>query len=363
MTRRLGGTGKGALKGLASLSLGVTMSCCLALAGCSDDTSTNTPSGDSGVDGGMMEAGGDAKVDGSGDGAVEAAVDAGGDAKTDGTVSEGGSGPDAQPGVDAGPQCSTPTFSVPAGTITAGTSVTLTASGLPSNGFIFFTTDGSLPTHNSPVVASGGSIVVNQSETIRAIAYADGACTDSSYATVDYTAVAPDGGQPDAGPQCSAVTFSPVAGTVAAGTVVTLSSAGLPTDGSIFYTTDGSMPGHNSPFQASGGTITINQSGTIRAIAYAAGECTDSTYTTATYTVLSTIPDAGPDVVADVTPLPACPTPVLAPAAGTIASGTNIVITATGLPSGGYIFFTTDNTLPGRGSPIYNAGAVGFPLD
>lgn len=352
MTRRLGGTGKGGLNGLATLSLGALMGCCLALAGCSDDngggSSTTT---DGGSDTGVLGDGGSEASDGAADARADVAADVVmSDAPLDSAV------------VDAGPQCATPTFSVPSGTITAGTSVTFDASGLPATDFIYFTTDGSLPNHNSPAVNPGGSIVVNNSETLRALAYAAGVCTDSNYATVTYTVVAPDGGAPDAGPQCAAPTFSPAAGTVAAGTVVTLTDSTLPVDGYIFYTTDGSLPNHTtSPVLQSGGTITINQSGTIRALAYAAGECTDSVYATAQYTVPTAISDGGPEAEA-APPLPNCPTPTIAPAAGTIASGTNVVISAAGLPSTGYIFFTTDNTLPTDSSPIYNAGTVGFPL-
>ncbi|MGA2450185.1 MAG: FN3 associated domain-containing protein [Polyangiaceae bacterium] len=347
MTRRLGGTGKGGLNGLATLSLGALMGCCLALAGCSDDngggSSTTT---DGGSDTGVL-----------GDGAVEATADAS-DARADAVVTDAPTTDSAV--VDAGPQCATPAFSVAAGSITAGTSVTLTSAGLPANAFIYFTVDGSLPTHTSPVVSSGGSIVINSSETLRAIAYAAGVCTDSAYETAYYSVLPPDSGADAAPlPQCDAPVIAPNGGTVAAGAQISLSSATLPADGYIFYTTDGSLPNTlTSPVATSGGTITLDQSATVRALAYAAGECSASANTTAVFTVTQPVQDSGPDVA----PLSPCPTPTFAPVAGTINSGTNIVISATGLPSSGYIFFTTDNSLPGRGSPIYNAGTVGFPL-
>ena len=73
----------------------------------------------------------------------------------------------------------------------------------------------------------------------------------------------------------------------------------------------------------------------------------------------TTLPDVGtPDVGPT---LAACATPTFDPVAGTIAAGTNVVIAAAGLPAApvGYIFFTTDNTLPSRTSPTYNAGTIG----
>ncbi len=63
----------------------------------------------------------------------------------------------------------------------------------------------------------------------------------------------------------------------------------------------------------------------------------------------------------------ACPAPTFSPAPGPIAYNANIVIAAPGLPSPtdtprGYIFFTTDGTLPGRKSPAYDGGTTGVPL-
>ncbi len=60
--------------------------------------------------------------------------------------------------------------------------------------------------------------------------------------------------------------------------------------------------------------------------------------------------------------LPPCPTPTFSPPAGAIVSGSNVVITAAGLPAGGEILFTTDRTTPTRASPVYNSGAVGVQV-
>jgi hypothetical protein len=98
--------------------------------------------------------------------------------------------------VDAGPgPCGTPTFMPNGGSVTTGSTVTIVPpTGFPMSGFIFFTTDGTLPTHSSP--AYSGPIQVNQDETIRAIAYAAGVCSDSAYAMASFTVMA---AQVDAG--------------------------------------------------------------------------------------------------------------------------------------------------------------------
>jgi chitobiase/beta-hexosaminidase-like protein len=185
--------------------------------------------------------------------------------------------------------CTTPTFSVAAGTVAAGTTVTITATGLPAGGFIYYTTDSTVPTHASTAIPSGGTVIVNATETIYAIAYAAGGCGDSAVASVTYTVGV------DAGPTetaCAAPTFNPPAGDIAVGsTVAIVPPAGFPATGEIFYTLDGTIPTHTST--AYSGPIQINGTTTevIHAVAFAANTCTDSTPAVATYTIEQ--PDSG----------------------------------------------------------------------
>jgi hypothetical protein len=184
--------------------------------------------------------------------------------------------------------CTTPTFTPQGGTVAAGTAVTLTASGLPANGLIYYTTDQTMPTHESTFVASGGTVTVSQSETITAIAYAMGACADSEIAIATYSVADVDGdmGSP---PACAAPTFMPGAGMVALGSTITiLPPVGFPAtfpqgNGTIYYAVDGTIPTHASP--AYSGPIQINAAETIRAIASYPGVCTDSTVALANFTV------------------------------------------------------------------------------
>jgi hypothetical protein len=59
-----------------------------------------------------------------------------------------------------------------------------------------------------------------------------------------------------------------------------------------------------------------------------------------------------------------CPLPQFAPPPGMIAPGTNVTITAPGLPPPptGIIFYTMDGTLPWRHGTPYTAGTTGVPL-
>jgi len=191
-----------------------------------------------------------------------------------------------------GMACTTPTFSVAAGTITAGTTVTITATGLPATGFIYYTTDGTVPTHASTAILSGGTVTVSQTETIYAIAYGAGVCSDSVVATVTYTVGV------DAGPMlmaCAAPTFAPPSGPIAVGSDVKIvPPADFPTTfpqggASIFFTLDGTIPTTASP--AYSGPIQVNANETIHAIASYPGTCTPSTPAIGIYTI--TQPEGG----------------------------------------------------------------------
>jgi hypothetical protein len=194
------------------------------------------------------------------------------------------------PGPDAFAVCATPTFQPGSGAIAPGTMVTLTAAGLPANGFIYYTTDQTMPTHASAFVASGGTVTVSQSETLTAVAYAMGTCSDSTVATATYTVQDIDvgccGGDPLA---CGAPTFNPPAGAINLGSTVTIvPPANFPAtfpqgNAVIYYTVDGTIPTHASP--AYSGPIQINASQTIHAFAYDPGVCADSTIALASFTI------------------------------------------------------------------------------
>jgi hypothetical protein len=74
------------------------------------------------------------------------------------------------------------------------------------------------------------------------------------------------------------------------------------------------------------------------------------------------IVDAPPDdSIVDAPPdLFPCPPPVFSPTPGPIPPGQNVTIAA-GV-SNGYIFYTTDGTLPTRASKVYGAGTAGIPI-
>jgi Chitobiase/beta-hexosaminidase C-terminal domain len=176
------------------------------------------------------------------------------------------------------PTAETPTFSPVAGTY--GTAQTVTISSVTSGGTIYYTTDGSTPTHSSSSISNGGTISVAYSETVEAIESASG-FTDSSVGSATYTisgtAVPP--------------AFNPVAGSYLMAQTVTISSS--TSGGTIYYTTDGTTPTHSSSSISNGGTISVAVTETVKAIESASGY-TDSAVGSASYTIAIAPPPASP---------------------------------------------------------------------
>ena len=81
--------------------------------------------------------------------------------------------------------------------------------------------------------------------------------------------------------QSATPTFNPAAGTYTGTQTVTITSA---TGGTIYYTTDGTTPTHSSSSIASGSTISVSSSKTVKAIASVANNL-DSATGSAAYTI------------------------------------------------------------------------------
>src|SRR5205823_2936326 len=125
--------------------------------------------------------------------------------------------------------------------------------------------------------------------------------------------------------------LSPFGGTSTANMTVTVTD--VTAGATIHYTTSGVDPTESDPTVASGGTIAITQTTTLKANAWLSGMPTSNT-TTATYTL----------TVA---------TPSLSPGTGTYTSAQTVTITNS--TSGATIRYTTDGTTPTATSTIYTA--------
>ncbi|MBR2282579.1 MAG: chitobiase/beta-hexosaminidase C-terminal domain-containing protein [Spirochaetales bacterium] len=115
---------------------------------------------------------------------------------------------------------------------------------------IYYTTDGSIPTNESTLYS--GPITVSLTQTVKAVAYAEG--FDPSPVFSEDIVIATE--------KVGAVSFSVESGTYYVNQTVTLSS---PEGTTIYYTTDGSIPTRSSSQYAE--PITVSSSQTIKAIA------------------------------------------------------------------------------------------------
>jgi hypothetical protein len=189
------------------------------------------------------------------------------------------------------PVAATPTFSPVAGTYTFAQKVTLADT--TSGAAIYYTTDGSTPSSSSTLYS--GAIAVSATETINAIAVANGysnSTVGSALFTINLPAATP--------------TFS-----VAAGTYTSVQSVAISdttTGAQIYYTTNGTTPTTSSTLYS--GPISVGATETIEAAAIATGYSISPTATTA-FTI--TLPAA---------------TPTFSPASGTYTSIQSVAITS-----------------------------------
>ncbi len=211
-----------------------------------------------------------------------------------------------------------PSFSPKAGTYSTNQNVSLSST--TSNATIYYTTDGSTPTHLSNVYSA--PITVSSSETIKALASATG-YADSTVASAAYVIQLPAAATP---------TFSPVAGTYTSAQSVTISDS--TTGAVIYYTTDGSTPTTSSAVYS--GTIKVSASSTLKALATASGY-SQSAVGSAAYVIQAA----------------AAATPTFSPAAGTYSSARSVTISDS--TPGAVIYYTTNGSTPTTSSAVYSS--------
>jgi N-acetylneuraminic acid mutarotase len=182
-----------------------------------------------------------------------------------------------QPSTATLPPAATPIFSLKPGTYASAAAPLVISNGM-TNASIYYTTDGTTPTTNSPLYK--GAISVASAETVDAFATAPG-YVSSSVASASYAI----------GLMPAAPIFSVAPGTYSSAQTVTISDT---TPGAkIYYTSDGTAPMlASTPYT---GPLTVSSSETLNAVAIASGYSVlngiaedvyeNSTVASATYTM------------------------------------------------------------------------------
>lgn len=215
------------------------------------------------------------------------------------------------------PQAATsPTFSLASGSYSSPQTVTIVDATAGSS--IYYTVNGSVPTANSTPYA--GPIVVNSTETIEAIAVANG-YANSPASSATYTISGPA--------VAAAPTFSLPSGTYSSSQTVAIFDTAP--NATIYYTTNGSTPTASSAFYSA--PITVGATETLEAIAVATGYTT-SPAASATYTIT-----------------PPTATPTFSTNGGTYSSAQ--IVTISDSTPGAAIYYTTNGSQPTTASAPY----------
>ena len=211
----------------------------------------------------------------------------------------------------------TPGFTPGASTYNTPQTVTVNCS-VPG-AVIRYTTNSVDPTTSDATIASGGTVLVDRSMTLKAQAWKAG-WTTSSVMTATYLM------------KVATPTLSVGNGSYSSAQSVVVATA--TPDATIYYTLNGLDPVESDHTVSSGGTITISGSTTLKVSARRSG-WTQSDVAPATYTL-----NLGPAA-----------TPVLTPGGGTYSSAQDVAITTT--TPAAFIRYTVDGSEPNGSSPLY----------
>lgn len=169
----------------------------------------------------------------------------------------------------------TPTFNPGQGTYQAVTSVNVASA--TAGATIRYTTNGLEPTETDTAVPANGIVTISQTTTLRAKAWKTGIPTSNVDVAI-YTL------------KVAAPYFSPGSGTYSTPQTVTVTSS-VP-DAALHYTTNTLDPTESDPVIASGGTIAVNESTTLKVKGWKTGWVVSDT-TTAYYTLKVGTPSLG----------------------------------------------------------------------
>lgn len=211
----------------------------------------------------------------------------------------------------------TATLSPGPGTYTTAQAVTVTCSVAGAD--IHYTTNGADPTQSDPVVASGGTVSIGSPTTLKVKAWKAGwTASDTGVGTYSFLVGTP--------------TLTPAPGSYVGALPVTVStvSAGA----TLRYRLDGGEPTETDAAVASGASVNVDRSATLKVRGWLTG-WTPSATTSGTYWIA----------------LGTAAAPTFQPSAGTFTQGQTVTIAST--TTGAAIRYTLDGTEPTMTSAVY----------
>ena len=216
----------------------------------------------------------------------------------------------------------TPTIAPNSGTYNVDQTVTVSST--VSGATLHYTTNGNAPTEADPTITSGGTLSITQSQTLKVKGWAT-SWTSSAVASATYTMkVGTPSVSPGGGSYTSAQTVT-----------VTTSTSGA----TLRYTLTGIEPTTADTVIASGGTVQVSNTVTLRVKGWKTG-WTDSDTRVATYTL-----NLGTGA-----------TPTMTPPGGTYTSAQSVTLSST--TSGATLRYTLDGTDPTFRSTVYAAPLI-----
>ena len=230
--------------------------------------------------------------------------------------------PDTISGTNYTWKVGTPTFNVNAGTYNVEKTVTVTEA--TPGATIHYTLDGNDPTESDPTVASGGTVQIDQTRTLKARAW-NGTMPVSNLASAVYTLTV------------ATPLISPASSTYTTPQTITLSTTSP--GATLRYTLDGSTPTAASPQYTA--PFGVNTQTTVRAIGFRTG-WTTSAVNTGTYTFNFGTLGA----------------PTASPGAGSYTSSATVTLTAAAGTAIRYTIGTTTPADPTTSSTLYTAPLV-----
>jgi len=232
-----------------------------------------------------------------------------------------------------------PVFTPPPGTFINPQSISVSNTTVPAGAVVRYTLDGSEPTATSPIYSAAIPAPAYATTRIKVKAFANNWQASPTYEGVYVI----NGAAIINGP-----VFTPPAGTYTTAQSLVISNNTLPSNASIYYTTDGSDPTTtNGTLYTDAIPLNLDQQITVKVRAYGDANWDPSIVHSASYNMTGQV---------------IIPPLVFSPNPGVVYQTATLVTIGAPVPSSATIHYTTDGSVPTQASAVYSA-PIEVPLN